>query len=109
MLRNLFFYSLISLVIISCTPKPVAFDSPWLGKNVTALYKSLGEPDRKEKISEGEKWIYVQKIAYFGKKPPKENQPPKFFYIIERIFSINKKGIVFKYEVFKYKEKVKNT
>lgn len=106
MLRNLSFYFIITFVFIACAPKPVQFDSPWLGKSVSALYKNMGEPDRKEKTNPGERWIYVQKIEYYGKKPPKEGQPPKYNYIIERIYTINPKGIVVKYEILKYKEKL---
>ncbi len=107
MIRNLFFYLIVILFFVACSPKPIAFDSPLLGKSVAVLYKNRGEPARKEKATNGEKWIYVQKTEYFGKKPPKEGQPPKYVIYIERIFSINAQGVIYKYEVLKYKTKPK--
>jgi hypothetical protein len=111
MLRNLLFYFIVITLFIECSPRPISFDSPWLGKSATSLKKNLGNPDKIEKTPKGEKWIYAQKITYFGKKPPKENMEPtpKFNYIIERIFSIDNNGTIYYYEVFKYKEKVKPT
>lgn len=94
-----------SLSLLFCSPKgPQDFDSPFIGKTKADLIFSKGPASKIKIFDKSEAYIYITKEEYFGSKAePKNNDElkPKKTIEIESIYYINKKGFVYKYQVWK--------
>ncbi|MBW6482040.1 MAG: hypothetical protein K0B10_03165 [Vicingaceae bacterium] len=101
-----FFYLLFVLSFTFCTPKgPQTFSSPFIGKTKAELISSKGSPTQIKIYDKSEIYIYKSKEEYYGKKQPisknGEVVKPKKTSIIEYIYYINDKEIIYKYQVWK--------
>ena len=104
-MRN-FLYFLFVLAFSFCTPKgPQTFSSPFIGKTKAELILSKGSPTQIKIYDKSEVYIYKTKEEYYGKKQPisknGEIVKPKKTSIIEYIYYINDKEIIYKYQVWK--------
>lgn len=105
-----FTYLFFVFLLFSCSPKgPQTFSSPFIGKTKTDLILSKGSPKEIKIYDKTEVYIYRTKEEYYGKKPPVskngEAVKPKKTAIIEYIYYIDEKEIIYKYQVWKKKQK----
>jgi len=97
----------LSLSLFFCTPKgPQTYKSAFVGKTKQDLINAKGLA-KKIKIFDGsEAHIYTVREEYFGKNKKLKQTgslKPKKIYDIEHIYYTDKKGVVYKYQVWKKK------
>lgn len=93
------------VLLLACAPKgPVTFESPWVGKSLNNLISQKGEPSE-IKLIEGKKVVIYRRIEEVYGKNYKEGDQPKCKYVIENIFYVNEKENIYKYQVWKKKQK----
>lgn len=100
-----FFILILSFSLLFCSPKgPQTFDSPFVGKTKEDLIHSKGKASKIKIFEASEAYIYISKEEYFGKKTSSKinnDTKPKKTIEIENIYYINKKGYIYKYQVWK--------
>ena len=103
-MRWLSVFFLFSLLTF-CSPKgPQTYSSPFIGKSKQDLIAIKGVAKEIRIYDNSEVYIYKTREEYFGKKLPINDSValvPKKVYIIEYIYHINKKGYIYKYQVWK--------
>ncbi|NQX97462.1 MAG: hypothetical protein HRT73_06230 [Flavobacteriales bacterium] len=103
---------LICLTLVFCTPKgPKTYKSSFVGQTKTNLIQAKGIAKEIKVFGNTEAYIYKAKEEYYGKSTLSKEKDisPKKSFIIEHIYYINEKGIVYKYQVWKKKlKKTKN-
>jgi hypothetical protein len=96
-----------SLSLLFCSPKgPQTFDSHFIGKTKNDLIFAKGPASNIKIFDTSEAYIYKIKEEYFGKKTTSggnKNLKPKKIIEIEHIYYINKKGFIYKYQIWKKK------
>ena len=97
---------IISLSFFFCSPRgPQTYDNPFIGKTKDDLISSKGIAKEIKIFDKAEAYIYKTREEYFGKiKDSKKNLDtltPKKVFVIEHIYYINEKGIIYKYQVWK--------
>ena len=100
-----FFIFIFSFTLLCCSQKgPQTFDSPFIGKTKNDLTFTKGTASKIKIFEDSEAYIYITKEEYFGKKTTAKNNKdlkPKKTIEIEHIYYINKKGYIYKYQVWK--------
>ena len=95
-----------SFLLFQCQPKgPISFPSKFIGENKSYLLQSKGNPSVIKRFDNQTAFIYTSKEEYFGKKKDVKNATPKKTYIIEYIYYIDNSDIVYKYQVWKKRQK----
>lgn len=93
-------------LLFQCQSKgPVSFPSKFIGQSKSFLVQSKGTPSVIKRFENSSAFIYKSKEEYYGKKKELENAVPKKTYIIEYIYYVDSSDIVYKYQVWKKRQK----
>jgi hypothetical protein len=98
-----------TLPLLFCSPKgPVTYKSSFVGQSKSYLINSKGLAKTVKVFDNSEAHIYIEKEEYYGKEIYSDDNVmmiPKKINITEHIYYINKKGIVYKYQVWEKRVK----
>jgi hypothetical protein len=100
---------LITLPLFYCSEKgPVTYRSSFVGQSKAYLINAKGVAKTVKIFDNSEAHIYKEREEYYGKKVQSDENVmmiPKKTFTTEHIYYVNEKGIVYKYQVWKKKNK----